>query len=167
MRKNPLNKGVIMENTNGIGAVPLRFSPAGGIGHTLPYLIREFRTATAIAVVIVAIELLVISWIRKAVYGYTISPRRISSDRGRSPGISSWDLDRPLVTIEIGNWKLLQSWDESRRGSCAFASPEQGRGRHASQFYATQGTNISQRFITANGLARRHVSPSVPLESAF
>ncbi len=38
---------------------------AGGIGHTLPYLIPEFRTATAIAVVIVGIELLVISWIRK------------------------------------------------------------------------------------------------------
>jgi len=38
---------------------------AGGIGHTLPYLIPNFRTATAIAVVVVAIELLVISWIRK------------------------------------------------------------------------------------------------------
>jgi len=38
---------------------------AGGIGHTLPFLIPEFRTATAVAVVIVAIELLVISWIRK------------------------------------------------------------------------------------------------------
>jgi erythrin-vacuolar iron transport family protein len=38
---------------------------AGGIGHTLPYLIPEFRTATDVAVVIVAIELLVISWIRK------------------------------------------------------------------------------------------------------
>jgi erythrin-vacuolar iron transport family protein len=38
---------------------------AGGIGHTLPYLIPEFRTATAVAIVIVAIELLVISWIRK------------------------------------------------------------------------------------------------------
>ena len=38
---------------------------AGGIGHTLPYLIPEFRTATAIAVVVVAIELLLISWIRK------------------------------------------------------------------------------------------------------
>jgi len=38
---------------------------AGGIGHTLPYVIPEFRTATAIAVVVVAIELLVISWIRK------------------------------------------------------------------------------------------------------
>jgi len=29
---------------------------AGGIGHTLPFLIPEFRTATAIAVVIVAVE---------------------------------------------------------------------------------------------------------------
>ncbi len=38
---------------------------AGGIGHTLPYLIPSFRTATTIAVVIVAIELLLISWIRK------------------------------------------------------------------------------------------------------
>jgi hypothetical protein len=99
-------------------------------------LIPEFRTATAIAVVIVAIELLVISWIRKR-YTDAISPRRISSDRGRSLGISSWDLDRRLVTIEIGNWELLQSWDESRCGSCAFASPEQGRARHASQFHAT------------------------------
>ena len=37
---------------------------AGGIGHTLPYLISNFRTATALAVFVVAIELLVISWIR-------------------------------------------------------------------------------------------------------
>jgi len=36
----------------------------GGIGHTLPYLIPSFRTATAVAVVVVAIELLLISWIR-------------------------------------------------------------------------------------------------------
>ena len=38
---------------------------AGGIGHTLPFLIPNFRTATAVAVVVVAIELLLISWIRK------------------------------------------------------------------------------------------------------
>lgn len=38
---------------------------AGGIGHSLPYLISNFRTATALAVFVVAIELLVISWIRK------------------------------------------------------------------------------------------------------
>jgi len=37
---------------------------AGGIGHSLPYLIPNFRTATALAVLVVAIELLVISWIR-------------------------------------------------------------------------------------------------------
>jgi rubrerythrin len=37
---------------------------AGGIGHTLPYLIKNFRTATAVAVLVVAIELLLISWIR-------------------------------------------------------------------------------------------------------
>jgi len=37
---------------------------AGGIGHTLPYLIHDFRFATSIAIVVVAIELAVISWIR-------------------------------------------------------------------------------------------------------
>ncbi|PYI88793.1 MAG: rubrerythrin, partial [Verrucomicrobia bacterium] len=46
------------------GVVCGLMTTAGGIGHTLPYLIPDFRTATAIAVVIVAIELLLISWIR-------------------------------------------------------------------------------------------------------
>jgi rubrerythrin len=36
----------------------------GGIGHTLPFLIPGFQTATIIAVVIVVIELVVIAWIR-------------------------------------------------------------------------------------------------------
>jgi len=36
----------------------------GGIGHTLPYLIPNFHLATGVAVVIVAIELAIISWIR-------------------------------------------------------------------------------------------------------
>jgi erythrin-vacuolar iron transport family protein len=36
----------------------------GGIGHTLPFLIENFYYATAIAVVVVAVELAVISWIR-------------------------------------------------------------------------------------------------------
>ena len=46
------------------GVVCGLMTTAGGIGHTLPYLVPSFRTATAIAVVIVAIELLAISWIR-------------------------------------------------------------------------------------------------------
>ena len=37
---------------------------AGGIGHTLPFLIDDFRVAMGIAVVIVAIELAVIAWVR-------------------------------------------------------------------------------------------------------
>jgi len=36
----------------------------GGIGHTLPYLIPHFWTATTIAIVVVIIELWAISWIR-------------------------------------------------------------------------------------------------------
>lgn len=36
----------------------------GGLGHTLPYLIPDFWTATLVAAVIVALELAAISWIR-------------------------------------------------------------------------------------------------------
>jgi len=38
---------------------------AGGIGHTLPYLIPDFQVATSIAIAVVAIELGIISWIRQ------------------------------------------------------------------------------------------------------
>src|SRR5881296_4458505 len=54
-RGHPLIRGVVC----GV------MTAVGGVGHTLPYVIPEFRTATAIAVVVVAIELLLISWIRK------------------------------------------------------------------------------------------------------
>jgi hypothetical protein len=37
---------------------------AGGIGHTLPYLIPNFFTATSVAVVVVIFELLTIAWIQ-------------------------------------------------------------------------------------------------------
>src|SRR5271156_5102071 len=36
----------------------------GGIGHTLPYLINDVKTATYVAIVVVLVELGVISWIR-------------------------------------------------------------------------------------------------------
>lgn len=36
----------------------------GGIGHTLPFLIPDFHLAFAVAVAVVAVELVVISWIR-------------------------------------------------------------------------------------------------------
>lgn len=47
------------------GLVTGLMTTAGGIGHTLPYLIPEFRVATAVAFCVVIIELGVISWIRQ------------------------------------------------------------------------------------------------------
>jgi rubrerythrin len=43
----------------------------GGVGHTLPYLIPDFWTATMLAIVVVAVELVAISWIR---YRYMDTP---------------------------------------------------------------------------------------------
>jgi len=47
------------------GVVCGLMTTAGGIGHTLPFLLPGFRTATAVASVVVAIELLAISYIRR------------------------------------------------------------------------------------------------------
>ncbi|HEY4252993.1 MAG TPA: ferritin family protein [Roseomonas sp.] len=43
----------------------------GGIGHTLPYLIGNFHAATSVAIGVVVVELVIISWIR---YRYMDSP---------------------------------------------------------------------------------------------
>ena len=36
----------------------------GGLGHTLPYLIPDFRVATTLAVAVVLVELWAIAWVR-------------------------------------------------------------------------------------------------------
>ena len=46
------------------GVVCGLMTTAGGIGHTLPFLIASFYYAMCVAVFIVAIELAVIAWIR-------------------------------------------------------------------------------------------------------
>jgi erythrin-vacuolar iron transport family protein len=46
------------------GSVCGLMTTLGGIGHTLPYLIPNFYFATAVAIVVVGIELAAISWIR-------------------------------------------------------------------------------------------------------
>jgi rubrerythrin len=53
------------------GIVCGAMTAVGGLGHTLPYLIPSFLTATVLAVVVVAIELAVISYIR---YRYMDTP---------------------------------------------------------------------------------------------
>jgi rubrerythrin len=46
------------------GAVTGVMTTIGGIGHTLPYLIPDFRFATGLAIVVVLIELWIIAWVR-------------------------------------------------------------------------------------------------------
>jgi hypothetical protein len=46
------------------GSVTGLMTAAGGIGHTLPFLIADFRIAMAFAVAVVAVELAAISYIR-------------------------------------------------------------------------------------------------------
>ncbi|MGE5260483.1 MAG: iron exporter MbfA [Actinomycetota bacterium] len=53
-RGHPLIRGVIT------GAM----TALGGLGHTLPFLIENFRIATSVAFAVVAVELWIIAWIR-------------------------------------------------------------------------------------------------------
>jgi len=53
------------------GAVCGLMTTIGGLGHTLPYLIPDFLTATIVSVMVVAVELAVISYIR---YRYMDTP---------------------------------------------------------------------------------------------
>jgi rubrerythrin len=46
------------------GTVSGVMTTIGGLGHTLPYLIPDFWIATIVAIIVVAVELAVISWIR-------------------------------------------------------------------------------------------------------
>jgi erythrin-vacuolar iron transport family protein len=46
------------------GVVTGAMTAAGGLGHTLPYLIADFRLATVIAIIVVGIELTAISYVR-------------------------------------------------------------------------------------------------------
>jgi VIT1/CCC1 family predicted Fe2+/Mn2+ transporter len=47
------------------GVVTGLMTTVGGIGHTLPYLLGNFRVATTVAFVVVVAELGIISWIRQ------------------------------------------------------------------------------------------------------
>jgi rubrerythrin len=46
------------------GTITGLMTTLGGIGHTLPYLLGDFWTATALAIAVVTVELWVIAWIR-------------------------------------------------------------------------------------------------------
>ncbi len=61
------------------GLVTGAMTAAGGLGHTLPFLVRNFHLAFAAAVIVVAIELAVISYVR---HRYMDTPLVASAFRG-------------------------------------------------------------------------------------
>jgi erythrin-vacuolar iron transport family protein len=46
------------------GGITGLMTALGGLGHTLPYLITDFKTATTLSIIVVLIELWIIAWIR-------------------------------------------------------------------------------------------------------
>lgn len=68
-RGHPLLRGIV---TGAMTAI-------GGIGHTLPYLINDFRVATTLAIAIVLIELWVIAWIGHATWIQSFCVPRLRS----------------------------------------------------------------------------------------
>jgi rubrerythrin len=46
------------------GAASGLMTALGGLGHTMPFLISQFRTAIAVAIAVVVVELAAISWVR-------------------------------------------------------------------------------------------------------
>ncbi len=46
------------------GVISGLMTTAGGVGHTLPFLIPDFWVATAVAIAVVVVELAIIAWIR-------------------------------------------------------------------------------------------------------
>ncbi len=46
------------------GAICGAVTAAGGVGHTLPFLIQDFRIATTVAFQVVSVELAIVSYIR-------------------------------------------------------------------------------------------------------
>jgi VIT1/CCC1 family predicted Fe2+/Mn2+ transporter len=53
-RGHPLMRGIVC----GL------MTTAGGLGHTLPFIIGDFHAAFMVAVAVVVVELIIISWIR-------------------------------------------------------------------------------------------------------
>ena len=59
----------------------------GGIGHTLPFLIPDFRVAMIAAVIVVLVELGVITWIRQPLHGDAAALGRLAGGPGRRAGL--------------------------------------------------------------------------------
>ena len=71
----------------------------GGVGHTLPYLIPDFWTATVLAIAVVVVELAVISWIRYATWTRPFLSAAFQVMVGGALVFARRHLDRQLLKV--------------------------------------------------------------------
>ena len=69
----------------------------GGLGHTLPYLIPHFVTATSVSIAVVAVELAAISWIRNRFHGHAVFAGSVPGGGGRRAGVYRRHIDRQCI----------------------------------------------------------------------
>ena len=81
----------------------------GGLGHSLPYLIRDVKTATWIAVAVVLVELGVIAWIRHKLHGYALVIRGDPGGAGRVAGVRGGAADWEYPDLKsLAVWVMLR-----------------------------------------------------------
>ena len=73
----------------------------GGIGHTLPFLLRDFRVALWAAGAVVVAELARDHLGSPALHGYTVGFRRIAGGTGRGAGVHHRCADREVLTLHV------------------------------------------------------------------
>ncbi len=83
-RGHPLMRGIVC----GL------MTTAGGLGHTLPFIIGDFHAAFMVAVAVVAVELFIISWIRHHYMDTPFPFRCVPGHRGRRARFHRGDADR-------------------------------------------------------------------------
>ena len=83
------------------GTVCGMMTTIGGVGHTLPYLIPDFWTATMVAVAVVAVELVAISYIRHRYMDTPFLVCCVSGHGRRRTGVSRGDTHRQFVNVDL------------------------------------------------------------------
>ena len=103
----------------------------GGLGHTMPYLIPNVKTATSIAVGVVLVELSVISWIRHRFMDTPLVSALLQVMLGRGAGFSGGGFDWEFLEGELssdGLERRTTGWMGSWGGRMVFRLRERGRG---------------------------------------
>ena len=85
------------------GSITGLMTAIGGLGHTLPYLIPDFRTATVLAFVVVVLELAAISWIRHRYMDTPLFTAAFQVMFGGALGLRGRDTHRQLLMFTLAH----------------------------------------------------------------